>query len=373
MKTKTTAPALLDDLYEAAIDARHWPRFLSRLAGLFQAGTASLRLTGRDSPVVYRSHTVGFDAAADRRYADELVVADPFRKALSEAPLGKVRVSHECLPDREYARTEHYQHVFRPNGNFYCMGAQFERRDCTALHIGVHRPHTAGPFEEGERKVLEFFSPHLRRAVAMMQAMDQLDSALRQARAALDRLPFAVWLLNRNLGCQWMNAVAEQTVRDGLYGLAVKRDRLALIGAGSGRRLCSAAHAIEAGRSAAEIVRTDTPGVTLVLATEPDGSVPDRAGQMGVLAFLLDSHRRVTPDVGYLAAVYSLTTAETRLVMELLRGRDVAEAGEALGVSVHTARCQLKSVMQKTGSPRQADLMRRLLVGMGSIRPAGCC
>jgi DNA-binding CsgD family transcriptional regulator len=62
-----------------------------------------------------------------------------------------------------------------------------------------------------------------------------------------------------------------------------------------------------------------------------------------------------------IARLFGLTAAEYRLLLQLAAGEDLRSAAEALQISVHTARCQLKSIFFKTGRHTQAHLMQ--LVG----------
>ncbi|WP_293339607.1 alpha/beta fold hydrolase [Parvibaculum sp.] len=57
---------------------------------------------------------------------------------------------------------------------------------------------------------------------------------------------------------------------------------------------------------------------------------------------------------------FGLTPAEARLAARLRFGLSLKEAAEELGISVNTARNQLKSVFDKLGVNRQADLVRHL-------------
>ena len=62
-----------------------------------------------------------------------------------------------------------------------------------------------------------------------------------------------------------------------------------------------------------------------------------------------------------LAERFGLTSAEARLAGHLAAGRDLRSAGEAMGVSRHTARKYLQIAFSKMGVRRQADLVRRAL------------
>ena len=58
---------------------------------------------------------------------------------------------------------------------------------------------------------------------------------------------------------------------------------------------------------------------------------------------------------------YGLTTAETRLALELAAGHALRDAARHLGIRVNTARVQLRSIFAKTATNRQAALVRLLL------------
>jgi DNA-binding CsgD family transcriptional regulator len=53
---------------------------------------------------------------------------------------------------------------------------------------------------------------------------------------------------------------------------------------------------------------------------------------------------------------FRLTGAETQIALGIYRGRTLAAIAAARGISVQTARTQLKSVFAKTGTHRQVQL-----------------
>jgi DNA-binding CsgD family transcriptional regulator len=58
---------------------------------------------------------------------------------------------------------------------------------------------------------------------------------------------------------------------------------------------------------------------------------------------------------------FSLTSAESRLAVEILKGDGRAAAAKRRGISDATAKTQLASIFDKTGTHRQAELIRLLL------------
>jgi DNA-binding CsgD family transcriptional regulator len=75
------------------------------------------------------------------------------------------------------------------------------------------------------------------------------------------------------------------------------------------------------------------------------------------LIFLTDLATPLLAAPDRIAAILGLTSAEGRLVAQLVEGREMGEAAEWLGISIHTARSQLKSVFAKTGTHRQTELV----------------
>lgn len=61
-----------------------------------------------------------------------------------------------------------------------------------------------------------------------------------------------------------------------------------------------------------------------------------------------------------LQQVYDLTPAEARLAILILDGQSPGDAASKLKVSVATVRTQLSSILKKTGSRKQAELIRHL-------------
>jgi DNA-binding CsgD family transcriptional regulator len=120
-------------------------------------------------------------------------------------------------------------------------------------------------------------------------------------------------------------------------------------------------------------------GVVVPLA-DGDGDVraaswvlPLSGGRPGGFAGLTSGRaavivRRIAPPAAisteFFARCYGVTQAERRLLEALAEGMTVAEAGQALKVSLNTVKSHLKSLFAKTGTNRQSELMRLALTTM---------
>lgn len=70
--------------------------------------------------------------------------------------------------------------------------------------------------------------------------------------------------------------------------------------------------------------------------------------------------RKAIPQPELLYGLFDLTPAEARLTRELLDGGALPEIAARVGLSHHTLRIQLRSIMAKTGTRRQAELTQLL-------------
>ena len=70
--------------------------------------------------------------------------------------------------------------------------------------------------------------------------------------------------------------------------------------------------------------------------------------------------RSHAPPATLLRDLFGLTPAEARLALELAHGASPRDAANRLGVTWNTTRTQLKAVLAKTGTNRQAALVRLL-------------
>lgn len=103
------------------------------------------------------------------------------------------------------------------------------------------------------------------------------------------------------------------------------------------------------------------PAFVLVLRRLPGiGTVYEDSVAPAIAVFISDPEMSAQPRASVLAQVFSLTRREADLAVALLQGWTLRDQADARGVKISTERSHLKSLMQKTGTHRQADLVRLL-------------
>jgi DNA-binding CsgD family transcriptional regulator len=77
--------------------------------------------------------------------------------------------------------------------------------------------------------------------------------------------------------------------------------------------------------------------------------------------FVTDPERFPLPSPAYVQQAFGLTPAETRVAMAMLDGKSLERLADELCITRNTARTHLQRLFAKTGTSRQADLIRTLL------------
>ena len=86
-----------------------------------------------------------------------------------------------------------------------------------------------------------------------------------------------------------------------------------------------------------------------------------------LVLFVVDPEAGRTASSEVLEGMYDLTHSEAELVRALASGVSLEQAAQARGVSMNTARSHLKRAFAKTGTARQAELLRLVVAGVGAI------
>lgn len=123
---------------------------------------------------------------------------------------------------------------------------------------------------------------------------------------------------------------------------------------------------ISAAGPAAQVMLLDRgpdkrPLVATLTQTDHRASEP---GDAAAILYLVKPEQDLSPLLFSLCHLHKLSPAETRLVHELVGGRTLAEAAKTMHVSEHTARAYLKQAFVKTGTNRQAELIRLMLMSL---------
>jgi DNA-binding CsgD family transcriptional regulator/PAS domain-containing protein len=245
---------------------------------------------------------------------------------------------------------------------------------CHALRTGdriatVHasRRVPSARYEEQDIRLFELLSPHLCRALAISDVLDIRALRSELLEKTLDGLAAGVFLTANDGSVIYMNNAAQQQV-SAARSIRLVNNRLSPVDPVARVSLSQAIR--DAGSDRAEIMGGRSLGI-------PDGN----GGGYVATLLPIEGGRRHTTFSSFAASVavftqdpievpllpgeafarlHKLTGSELRVLLALSQGLGGMEVAGILGVSEPTIRTHLQHIFSKTGTTRQADLLRLL-------------
>jgi PAS domain-containing protein/DNA-binding CsgD family transcriptional regulator len=358
------SPHTISGIYDAAIASELWPSALqSVIDDIGGVGAGYGVFNKRTGEIEWLSQTgLLLDAAVD--FISYYHALDPYRPFLETMPAGTwVRVS-DCLPANELRRSEWYNDYLLKAGIDDGVGVRlFESASHTVI-FGVSHGIDQAPFTVADVSALQKLLEPLAKAARLHMELRSLGCKSTIGLCALDELAGAVIVANSNGQVINANWAAERILQRG-DGLAIANGKLSPLDASDSAKLgafiASAAtdQKTEAAIGRMRIRRRDD-GPPYILMVAPLGADLAFYGRPLAIILLVDPDERAPPE-RELAEFFGLSPAESRLAAALLAGKKLREIAVDSGVQLTTLRTQLSSVLRKTATTRQVDLIRVLL------------
>lgn len=299
---------------------------------------------------------------------------DPRRPKMMSVPMGEVLMCQQIFDDTFVARNEFFQEFLIPRRRRYTMGAHLYRDAQLDFYVTFYHRVGREPFSSAQHERARHVVPHLQRLTRLLRTTDEWRTAALHGEQALDALDQGVLLLDGQGKVVFSNQRGQALLR-AQDCLGLKKGCLRAISV-AGQVLLGGAltRVLQTGLpeslrlftvSSAPSTQADaTPAphcLTLTRLTR-DAQLPAHAlharAELLVLVSVPHAQRSVTAH--QLMQLFSLTHAEARLAHALARGWSVDEYAKMQGLGLPTVRTQVRSVLDKTGAPRQQDLVRML-------------
>ena len=363
--------SLVRYVYTAAADETRWPSVLERLADEYCGGVAGFQYRTGPEGRIQSARFVRFDPALQDVYRGYFATRNPWtRLSQSFCRTGLVYTPERVLPLAELQRTEFYDGILRPVGVVHCFGACVFKRGDDVLSFTVVRSRTRGPYDESELERVEPILPHLHRAMQINRRLSQLQRTHTALGDGLEHLRHGVMIVNAHGRVVFANRVAREIVeqRDGLSispdGLVASAfsERLRL------RSLLDDAVRTTAGEGlgpggAMMVTRPSLKRSFLVLVTPLSLALEgDRPSGMATV-FVSDPETGAETIEEAARRLYGLTDGEARVAKAFAATGNVEQVTEQLGIGRETVRWHLRHLYCKTGTHRQAALLKRLIDG----------
>lgn len=274
----------------------------------------------------------------------------------------------EVITHNDYLRSELFNEFYKPI-NVYRTAAlssgDLSRYQVGALRMTFARGKNGAAFDQRTKSLLRQLAPHFN--AASIYFVDRTIRAQASVAAAFQDAADAMAILDSASTLRYSNTAFEILQREldkghrGRWetpleyrGLAPVRQLFRAMSMRRGRHL-TAAGQCELALQRGATLRRYVASVSVVLTTS---GISIRPGERLFLLVLRESRAILEDRLSVLRERYALTPAQLRVLGAVAEGQDPSQIADIFGVSIHTVRLHIKAILAKTGSHRQADLVR---------------
>jgi DNA-binding CsgD family transcriptional regulator/PAS domain-containing protein len=354
---------LIGVVYDAAIDPSRWEDAIARAAE-FVGGTGA-GLFCKDVGVPHASipHRVGFQTPLPVALFQQIY---PAAEGHFLGDLEQPIATTDLMSFGELAESELYRQWAEPQGLVDFLSAVVDRTTISAAIFGVFRHERNGVVDDHARRQMRLIAPHIRRAVLIGKMFEFKAAEVATFVDTLDGLSVGMYLVDATGRLIHANAAG--------HALLGASDILNSVG---GRLAASEAHIDRALRDVfAAAGQSDaalgTKGIAVPL-TAKDGeryiahALPltsgarRRAGVVSTAAvalFVRKASLAVPSAPQVIGSAFKLTPTELRVLMAIVEVGGVPEVATAFGIADTTVRTHVTRLFEKTGTSRQADLVK---------------
>ena len=366
---------LVDALYDCAIRPEGWSEALHKIAEMMNGDAAGISLhSPAESLVRLTAHWNVDDDLM--RAMEENIAINPAIPAPWYYDVDQPFTAFEFVGKEELRSSVWYKNTIGPRGYDDAVLTLIAKSPREFGGLTVMRRSDRPAFTADDVEKMRLIAPHVRRAVTIANLLDSRTLHRDTMSSILDMLAVATVLVDASANIMDANASALRYFEE---GTALLRDGEKL-SANSERCNHDLRLAITEAAAAGE-VRVPKTGLSVVLKGTDDRDLAawvlplgsglrlslgaPYAAQAAVFVRELGSTSPFPAEL--FVRHYGVTPDECRLLMALVQGMTLKDAADTLGIAHATAKSHLARLFQKTGSERQADLVR---LAMTALAPA---
>jgi DNA-binding CsgD family transcriptional regulator len=359
---------LIEDIYDAALEPTRWHDVVAGINDF--VGSKACGLISRNNASQHgRTHYYyGVDPHYVRIYSEYYCRFDPLTTL---PPFGPVVGISDLLPCGTCRSGPFYQQWLRPQGRIDVANVVLDKVGQHSADLLTFLPG-AGTADTEMRQRISTIVPHARRALLINKTISARQSQVAAFADTLNGLSSAIFLLDASCRIVHANTAGENLLDMGdvlrsINGQLVARDVQA------GRALRDAfadGRAPAADRRCVALPMAARDGEHYIAHLLPLTALTRATVGRSVAALFVRRAELDSPSGDVIASTFELTPAELRVMLSIANVGGVAETAAALGVAESTVKTHLRHVFSKTGTSRQAELIKLIAAHASPLRRA---
>lgn len=358
---------LIAAIYDAALDPARWPDVLGRTAAFLPGMSAAL--FAKDA--VSKSGNLYFDDGVfapeqKQLYFERYVRSDPSNTAHIFAEVEEPISTADFIPLAEFYESRFYREWAKPLGLVDFVCAVLDKSATGAAMFGIFRHERHGPIDDEARRRMRLIVPHVRRAALIGKAIELKTAEAASFAETLDGIASAMFLVDARGRLVHANAAGQMLLANDDV-LRVAAGRITASDPQAGQSLDEVLPSAGAGDAALGVKGIALPlvgrnGNRFIAHVLPltSGARRNAGTSLAAVAaiFVRNAALDARSPLETVAKVYKLTPAELRVLLAVVEIGGAPEVAEALGIAETTVKFHLKRLFEKTGTRRQADLVK---------------
>lgn len=351
---------IVSGIYNSAVTPENWTAALADVRSTLNARACALLLASDNSRAV-RDGSV--EPEARTAYSEYYYQIDYVLEAVEKGPVGLIRGGQPLVALN--ARSEFNMDFMRPYQSDDGLFVRLTAGSAPTCFL-VAAPKRAEPFDTAERvKLMSALVPHLQQALRTQEHLEDLQRRSNDLDEAAQALRHGILIVGPGSRVVYTNAAADRLLRtgDGLRARAGCIEATMPSAAKHLQRSIAMALAPEgADRRGSSLACSRPSGLRpYIVDVVPVDSAGDIQSSGRAMIVVVDPEDEFEPPVALLRRIYGLTKGEADVAVLAMEGHGLKHISEQLSLSLATVKTHLQHVFDKTGTHRQAELVRFLL------------
>ena len=354
----------LTPLYSAVGKPELWPAALDSLCKVVNAHSALIYTPCPQLLDMPHYWSANYMVETILDYLQNFVLEDPYNAAAASRDLfrmGTVVTGDELVPMSHLKTTRFFNDFLMKHNQGQLLAAipfgLDNSHDLPPVVLSFFKPMSHPAFSDTETNLLNKLLPHVQRAWLLHDQLEKCKTLNIALTGALNQLSHGVMILSPEGAMRFANTSAKHFLSS-IYLSELKNQKNNMIGLPTSV-LDVMSIAAKKKISCKKALLNQTEEWFIVAASlkhlphlQSNGATDD------IVVWLTKNDKRRKTCTDLIAELFNLTLSEGKVLESLLKNQTPQEIAEALDVKISTVRTHLASLLAKTNTKRQQDLIR---------------
>ena len=357
--------SLIGDIYDAAVDQTLWIGALDKAAQFVGAQAGVLLWQNPASISVELIHAFGIEPHYVDLYLERYAKLDPTTAPMFQLETDDIASLTDLLPPSAFANSVFNREWLEPQGFVDLLQASLEKSPTDFVRLFFLRKSESGIVSGSMRERLRLIVPHIRRAVLVGQMVDRAAAEAATFGNALDGIGAGLFFVDASgrivhANTSGQDMLAQGVLARGSSGKLASYDTSAVQGLDEIFGITESGDADEPRGGAVPLTARDGEHYVAHVLPLTAGSRRQAGASSEAIAavFVKKAALNMPSPLDIIAKFYKLTPTELRVLFAIVQVGGVPDVAQSMGISPSTVKTHLRRLFAKTGTDRQADLVK---------------